>query len=357
MEWQFIYRRKEDKKELLVSEQKQEGVKRVKYIDVTSTDPSVNLALEQYVFDTLSKDEDFFLLWQNDNSIIIGKNQNTHMEINSEYVKQNGIKVVRRLSGGGAVYHDLGNLNFTFIVKEGSRQYDFSKFCKPVIKALDKLGVKAEVNGRNDMIIDGKKFSGNAQYFKNGKIMHHGTLMYNSNLEVLSGALQVNVEKIAAKGVKSVKSHVTNIKPYMKDDNIPILEFKRLLLENMFAENDLESYALTSFDWNQISKLAEERYAAWEWNYGKSPDYEIRRQKRYEGCGQIEICMNIRSGIITDFDLFGDFFSYEDKEELLRAIIGSRLSEENIKDRLEGIEVGRFIHNFTKEDLICLLLA
>lgn len=328
----------------------------MKYIDVQSTDPSFNLALEQYVFDELSEEDDFFLLWQNDNAIIIGKNQNTYMEINTEYVKQQGIKVVRRLSGGGAVYHDMGNLNFTFIVKEDRKQFDFSKFAKPVVEALHKLGVNAEINGRNDMTIDGKKFSGNAQYFKNGKIMHHGTLMYDSNIEVISNALQVSAGKIESKGVKSVKSRVTNIRPYMKE-NVPITEFKRLLVASMFAENDLQNYCLSDEDMKRIAEISEKRYATWEWNYGKSPKYELFRQKRVEGCGQIEICMDVENGRITRFDIYGDYFSYQDKEGLCNAITGSLLDENNITERLKNMGVSQYIHNLTCHQLTRLILG
>jgi lipoate-protein ligase A len=328
----------------------------MKYIDVKTTDPAINLALEQYVFDVLSEEDDFFLLWQNDNAIIIGKNQNTYTEINEDYVKQHSIKVVRRLSGGGAVYHDLGNLNFTFIVKESRKQFEFSQFCRPVIRVLQELGVNAEINGRNDMVIDAKKFSGNAQYFKNGKILHHGTLMYDSDIEVIGSSLKVNAQKIVSKGVKSIISHVTNIRPYMKED-VPILKFKELLADRMALEYGLEKYELTKEDLNQIQKIALQRYAAWEWNYGKSPEFKIRRQKRYEGCGQIELCMDVQNGHITGFDIYGDYFSYQDKEGLCKAVTGCTLNEEDIRKRLRNVDVGSYIHNFSNDKLIELILS
>ena len=183
------------------------------YLESTKTDPSWNLALEQYVFDVLGPRDDCFMLWQNDNTIVVGKHQNTLEEINTDYVKEHGVTVVRRLSGGGAVYHDLGNLNFTFVAENrfGS-EFDFSTFCRPVVDALRSLGVPAEINGRNDMTIEGRKFSGNAQYMKKGRIMHHGTLMYDSDLEAVSRALNVKPDKIESKGLKSVRSRVTNIR-------------------------------------------------------------------------------------------------------------------------------------------------
>ena len=183
---------------------------KLSYLDLMTTDPSYNLAMEQYVFDCLPRDRMYFMLWQNDNAIIVGKYQNTIAEINEEAVRERGILVVRRLSGGGAVYHDMGNLNFTFITDVGeSNALDLKLFCEPVVRTLATLGVKAEVNGRNDITIDGKKFSGNSQYIRQGRVMHHGTIMFDSDLSVVSEALRVAPTKIQTKGIRSVRSRVT----------------------------------------------------------------------------------------------------------------------------------------------------
>ena len=188
------------------------------YLNLFTTDPAFNLAVEEYVFDYLPKDRMYVMLWQNDNAIIIGKNQNTLAEINESYVREQGIRVVRRLSGGGAVYHDMGNLNFTVIADAQGENLDFGRFCALVVKALQRVGVQAEINGRNDMTIDGKKFSGNAQYLRQGRVMHHGTILFDSNASVLANALQVDEAKIQAKGVKSVRSRVTNVRPCLPED-------------------------------------------------------------------------------------------------------------------------------------------
>ena len=189
------------------------------YLNIYTTDPAFNLAAEQYVFENLPKDRMYFMLWQNDNAIIIGKYQNTLAEINEKNVLENGMKVVRRLSGGGAVYHDLGNLNFTFIADAGElEELNMRVFCQPIVKALAKIGITAEINGRNDITIDGRKFSGNAQYMRSGRIMHHGTIMFDSNLEMVQKALNVDPSKIESKGKKSVRSRVTNIREYLRED-------------------------------------------------------------------------------------------------------------------------------------------
>ena len=206
---------------------------KLSYLDLMTTDPSYNLAMEQYVFDCLPRDRMYFMLWQNDNAIIVGKYQNTIAEINEEAVRERGIRVVRRLSGGGAVYHDMGNLNFTFITDVGeSNALNLKLFCEPVVRTLATLGVKAEVNGRNDITIDGKKFSGNSQYIRQGRVMHHGTIMFDSDLSVVSEALRVDPTKIQTKGIRSVRSRVTNVAEHLPE-KVTLPEFRRILLENI----------------------------------------------------------------------------------------------------------------------------
>src|SRR5690554_1895283 len=183
-----------------------------------STDPRYNLALEEYVLKYLDTTEDIILLWQNEPSVIIGRNQNTTEEINATYIKEHNIHVVRRISGGGAVYHDFGNLNFTFVtnnLRENLNNY--RKFTEPVIQALNELGVPAEFSGRNDIVVEGKKISGNAQSYHKNRMFHHGTILFNANLEMVAKVLQVSADKIASKGIKSNRSRVTNILPYLKE--------------------------------------------------------------------------------------------------------------------------------------------
>lgn len=328
----------------------------MKYIESTSNDPYFNLALEQYVFDNMSKDEEYFMLWQNDNAIIIGKHQNAIAEINQEYVKENGIRVVRRLSGGGAVYHDLGNLNFTFIVDEGDKsKFDFSKFCNPIVKALEKLNVHAEINGRNDITIDGKKFSGNSQYAKKKRIMHHGTIMYDSDISVVSSSLKVSKDKIESKGVKSIRSRVTNVKNYM-DEDISILEFKKLLLQFMFNDEDLEEYTLTEEDLVEIKKIKDERYLTWEWNFGSSPKYNVLKERRFDGCGKIEIYMEVNNGTLKGFNVYGDYFGNGDSRDIGNRIIGCKIEENEIRKALEDINIGDYFNNLNKDEFINLIV-
>ena len=230
------------------------------------TNPYFNLAMEEYFLKNTK--EDLFLLWRNESAIIVGKNQNTLSEINYEYVKEHDIKVVRRQSGGGAVFHDLGNLCFTFIACNNNHFSDFKRFTMPIVDALKGLGVNAEFSGRNDLLIDGQKFSGNAQYNYKDRVMHHGTLLFSSEINDVSAALKVKPIKFEGKSVKSVKSRVTNISEHLKEP-MTVLEFKDYLMD-FIAKTDKDSkmYTMTDEDIANIEKLVEEKYSTWEWNYG-----------------------------------------------------------------------------------------
>lgn len=328
---------------------------KLSYINLFTTDPEFNLAAEQYVFDSLPRDRMYFMLWQNDNAIIIGKYQNTHAEINAPFVQEHGIKVVRRLSGGGAVYHDMGNLNFTYICDAGNVEtLDLHLFCEPIAKALNEIGVNAVINGRNDITIDGRKFSGNSQYLRQGRVMHHGTIMFDSDLSVVNDALKVDESKIKAKGIKSVRSRVTNVKEHLSSD-ITLPEFRALLLKTIADENNGEEYVLTDKDIEEIEKIRAERYSTWEWNYGFSPECTMLKKKRFEGVGGIEAALTVEKGEIKALNFYGDFFSTDDPSELAERFIGLRPLPEDYEKALTGVDVQRYFTNATKDQLIELL--
>ena len=328
---------------------------KLSYLDLTTTDPSYNLAMEQYVFDCLPRDRMYFMLWQNDNAIIVGKYQNTLSEINLEAVERRGIRVVRRLSGGGAVYHDMGNLNFTFITDATSgTALDMKLFCQPVVRTLAALGVHAEVNGRNDITIDGKKFSGNSQYLRQGRVMHHGTIMFNSDLSVVSEALQVDPTKFQTKGVRSVRSRVTNVADHL-DRPVSLPEFRRILLENILRENPGQPYPLTPENLAAVEKLREERYAAWDWNYGQSPACTVLRRRRVEGCGLVEAYISVDSGLISAIAFRGDFFSAVEPEELAPRFVGRTPDQAGFAAALEGMDVSRYFAGLQNDQLIEIL--
>ena len=324
-------------------------------INNNSNDPHFNLALEEYVLKALNPREDYVILWQNKPSIIIGKNQNAIEEINQKYVKDNCIPVVRRLSGGGAVYHDFGNLNFTFIVHNNKKDVsNYRKFTEPVIKALNEMGVPAEFSGRNDITIEGKKFSGNAQYYYRDRLLHHGTLLYNSELTRLGEALNVRMDKITSKGIKSVRSRVTNIADYL-EEVYDIKDFKELLL-NKIQEgfNSLgKEHVLNEVDYKNINDIMNSRYSTWEWNYGLSPDFNIQKSRRFEG-GLLDVRFDVSRGTIEKMKIFGDFLSRRDIAELVDKIIGLKYEETEIFEALKDYELRDYLGSINLEDLIKL---
>lgn len=322
----------------------------------TKTDPRYNLALEEYVLKNLPKDNDYIFLWQNEPAIIIGRNQNTIEEINSKYVEEHNIHVVRRISGGGAVYHDFGNLNYTFVTNNTKDNLNnFRKFTEPVIKALNSLGVKAEFAGRNDILIDGKKFSGNAQTYYRDRMYHHGTLLFNADLDMVAKVLQVKLEKIESKGIKSNRSRVTNILPHM-ENKMTIKEFQNYLLKFILGTDDIESktYHLTEEDYKNIEKLMQDKYSTWEWNFGENPDFAIQKEKRFAG-GKVSFNMDVSEGYIKNIKIFGDFFGKTEISKLEDLFKDVKYEKEDVKRVLDIINIEDFFYNITKEDIITLL--
>ncbi|MDY0234703.1 MAG: lipoate--protein ligase [Gudongella sp.] len=328
----------------------------MKYIESFSNNPYYNLAFEEYCFKNLPRDEDFVYLWINSPTIVVGKNQNTIEEINGDYIKKNNIDVVRRITGGGAVYQDLGNLNFSIFTNAvGKEKIDFRQINIPILKSLEKFGIMAELSGRNDLTLDGKKISGIAQSVWKKRILNHGTILFNTDLSVLSDALNVKADKIESKGVKSVKSRVTNIKPHMTED-ISILEFKKMLLNHIFKYNEEApiEYKLTLQQLKEIQALYENRYNKWEWNYGESPDFGWKNYKRFAS-GSIELRLEIKSGFIEEAKIYGDFFGTKEVVGLENKLKGSKYDKESIEQMLNGVEIGDYFGNVNKEDFLSFM--
>lgn len=320
------------------------------------TDPRINLAIEEYLLKNMDVEKDPFLLFYiNEPSIIIGKNQNTAEEINTDYVDSNGIHVVRRLSGGGAVYHDHGNLNYSFItVDDGNSFRNFRKFTEPVVRALQSLGVNAELSGRNDLMAEGRKISGNAQFSTRGRMYSHGTLMFDTEVDAVVSALKVSKEKIESKGIKSIRSRVANISEFLKEP-MTVEEFRSAILHSIFeGEEKVRYYELTDKDWEGIRQISKERYGNWDWNYGKSPKFNVKHSHRFP-VGGIDVRLQVENGTVQEASIFGDFFGVGDVSEIENAITGVKYERAALDEAISGFDIPKYLGGITKEEFLKLI--
>jgi len=312
------------------------------------TDCYKNIGSEEYFLSRF--DDDIFYLYINAPSIIVGRHQNTYAEINQEYVHENEIDVVRRLSGGGAVYHDRGNLNYGFIVQNQGKDINevFRKLTVPIINVLQKLGADTRFSGRNDLVIDDKKISGVAQYHKGNRILLHGTLLFSSDLSKVSQSLNVDPRKFQDKSVKSVRSRVTNISPYLSKP-LSIEEFTSILSEEVISQfPGAEIYELNHQDKEEIKRLADSKYATWEWVYGNSPSFTYRHELRYEN-GILDIGLEIESGVIKNLTIYGDFFGTRDIDEMIGYFIGLPYEKTAVEAVLKRFQLTDFIYKLPDE--------
>ena len=331
----------------------------MKYYVNNSNNPAFNIALEEYCFKQLRDIDEIFLLWINEPTIVVGKYQNTIEEINTEYTREKGIHVVRRISGGGAVYHDLNNLNYTIISnkQEDKEGFNFKEFSKPIIETLAELGVKAEFTGRNDLEIDGQKFCGNAQAYIKGRIMHHGCLLFDVNFGELGNALKVSKDKIESKGVKSVRSRVTNILPHLKQP-ITVNEFGKKIMEYMKKHYpEMEEYKFTPEELKIIEENAKKKHRNWEWVYGTSPEFNITREKRFTN-GKIQIFATVENSRIKNIKFYGDFFGKnEDLSEIENLLKDTKYAREAVKEKLETVDIGEYFSRFTVDEVVEVIVG
>ncbi len=328
-----------------------------------------NLASEEYFISKAT--EDIILLWRSEPSVIIGKNQNAYTQVKVEAAKEQGVKIVRRLTGGGAVFHDPGNLNFTFIspkngklaegISEGG--LDFAHFTKPIISALNALGLTAELSGRNDIVVktdEGeRKISGNAQCVVDGTTMHHGTLLFSANLEKLASLLNTDPSKLKGKGITSVRSRVANIYDLLSADakkKVPdVTAFSGYLADFLKMELAAEICEFSPEDTAAIEKLTVKKYSLDEWNIKKNGDFESFSEERFD-FGKVEISLSVKEGKIADIQISGDFFGEEDTNGLTAALIGAELSREAVMAKLSEIQISKYIFGADSEKICGLIL-
>jgi len=319
------------------------------WINETCLEPELNLAAEEHLFASAGQ-EPMLILWQNRPSVIIGRNQNTSAEISSRYAEENGIRVVRRITGGGAVYHDMGNLNYSFILPDERSVAGFRSLSGPFAKVLRAIGVPVEINGRNDLTLHGKKISGTAQYRYNGHVLHHGTLLYSLDLDRMTQVLNADSDKIASKGIDSVRSRVTNIREYLPE-NMGIRQLEDAILQGMSLIYPMTPFSLSETDQTSISKLANDKNYTWEWNYGQSPSATFCKKAKLP-CGTIQAYWDEEGGHMTHVMLKGDYLFMEDPRALEAAMEGVRHQMSCVRDVLAAPSFSGMFPNTSTDELL-----
>ncbi len=315
-----------------------------------NTDPAYNLAYEEY-FLTETQGE-YVVLWQNRPTVVVGCNQNVYKEINFTALEQRGIGLVRRQSGGGAVYHDLGNVNFSFIApyREGDLS-GIQKFCEPIIAYLGSLGIRAEICGRNDILVDGMKFSGNAQAVRKNRILHHGTLLFDSDLSALSSVLTPEPKKLTGKGIDSVRSRVTNLRPLLKTDMNTDEFFEGLA--RFFLASGCKPAALAKTAPGKISALCRLKYNSRSWTYGENPAYEFFNEARF-ACGEVTVGFDCKNGTVENLKIGGDFLLKRPTSELCSAVNGTLHEKKALLERVSSLRLNDYIIGISPEEFCSL---
>ena len=323
------------------------------YLKSNSTDAKFNFALEKYAMDELDIAKEYFIFWRTSPTLLIGRYQNTLAEINMPFAKANDINIVRRVTGGGTIYTDPNGWQFSFIVKDpGERSIEFITFTKPILDALSSLGIKAENSGRNDLIIDGRKFSGNAQYIRKDVVLHHGSLLFDTDLEQLVRALNVDDEKIISKGIKSVRSRVTNIAEHL-DQKMKSEAFRDVMLEYLLE--GMDTYELSQKDIDRVNEIKRTQFDTWEWNFGHDPKFNTTKQNRFAG-GKLMVQCFVENGQIADIHFYGDFFAKEGLGDLENALKGCRYAEEDIRTTLESADAQYYFYNITLDEILSCII-
>ncbi len=326
----------------------------MKFVDNKGiTDPSVNLAIEEFLLRYLTSEPELLLFYVNEPSVIIGRNQNSIEEVDPDFIAEKKINVVRRLSGGGAVYHDHGNLNFSYISSSAENLHNYQHFINPVVEALNQLGIPAELQGKSDVVIEGKKISGNAQYASRGRMVSHGTILFNTNIKHMMQALNPRQAVIESTAVQSVRNFVTNVQEHMTD-TFTIDMLKNELLKGIFKTDSRPEYLLSSSDWKEIEQIRALRFGTWNWNYGRAPKFNVQKTGEFPA-GKLDVRINVEKGIIDSIRMFGSFTGLSEIDELQDKLTGIRYDSKTINSVLASVDLTQYFGNIPTEEISKLL--
>lgn len=304
-------------------------------INLKNTNPFFCLATEEYLLKNFT--DDIFMLWQSDKTVVVGKHQNAMAEINYPFVRENNITVARRISGGGTVYHDSGNVNFAFIKNVKSpAEISFKQFTEPVVEALAKLGIEATTSGRNDLLIEGLKISGNAEHVFKNRVLHHGTLLFNSDLENLGQAIKVVAGKYESKAVQSNRSPVANISTFLKQE-MRIEDFVGFLIDVQLKKTGNSAYKLNEDDTGIIENLTSEKFETWDWSYGYSPKYSFKNELEIED-KRLAVEFFVKKGRVEECSITGSYFYEKECARIASELIGKRHFYEDVKEVLGDVQ-------------------
>ncbi|WP_460022866.1 lipoate--protein ligase [Lactovum odontotermitis] len=327
----------------------------MQFVKYEGNDAYQNIAMDSWLLYNLKPEKPVFALWQNKRAVIVGRNQNTFAEVNQDYIDAHNVQVVRRVSGGGAVYHDMGNICFTFFVPVASSAgVNFEQFVKPMHDALQSVGLDAKITGRNDLEIDGKKISGNAQRYAGGYLMHHGTLLWDSDVEAMIRSLNVSDEKFVSKAAKSVRSRVGMIKEYAPD--LDLQKFMDALQYYLTDKGKDGELVLTPEQWAGIKDWRDNRFSTWDWNYGESPKFGFSNHGKFAG-GGIDVNVNVEKGLITDIDFVGDFLGVRDWRDIKSQFIGLPFEPSEVLKVLDKNKEGQYFGTIENQELADLFHA
>jgi lipoate-protein ligase A len=325
------------------------------FLQSNSLDAAYHFAVEEWLAERPSEGK-AFALWRTKPTVMLGANLVAEMEVDLDYAAQNGIEIVRRSSGGGAIYTDEGTIQYSIILPRAGgldhKRIQADYLARPIIAALKTLGLGAEIKGRNDIVLGSKKITGMAQYIKGDFLCSHGSILVDANLDRLARALNVDNEKLSSKALKSVQSRVVNIKDYVAED-VTTEDFLAILKTEVknFGHGQMEDCEITEEGERRISEICERKYCAREWTFGRSPLYTFRNSARFPA-GKVELFIDVKGGKIKALKIYGDYLALRPSDEFADVFIGKGFNKEELREAIAGVDLPQYLGGVSSEEFL-----